>query len=206
MTTLPILTLTRTDVTEFVAFWRPVYTDDDRAYDKHINLGGAVVTTDVVALMSWKEQGRNLGGREWGAAVPVELINEARAKGALTDDELRTLFTAIGAALTDEGLNKTNSLVWPVFLCHVAQPEHIPVYDVNVWLAWGCIEGWLEPKHLKQKPNKFDTYLEYRAWFNGLAASGGVDSRNLDRALMSLGQFIQTVVGWRIALAPYSDA
>ncbi len=206
MTSFSNLTLTPVTLTEFVAFWRNLYADGDLVYSEHIHIGGSVLSEDVVALMSWKEQSRNLGAREWGAAVPVELFNDARKKGALTDNELRSLFSAIGEALEAEGLNKTKRLVWRVFLCHIAQPEHIPIYDVNVWLAWGCIEGWLEPEHLKQKPIKFDTYLEYRAWFNGLVSSGGVGARNLDRALMSLGQFIQTPIGRQLVLTGTASA
>jgi hypothetical protein len=71
-----------------------------------------------------------------------------------------------------------------------------PIYDVNVWRAWGHIAGWIEPEHYRLIPGTFPTYLEYRGWFNGLASTYGIEPRHLDQALVAYGRFLTD--GWGV--------
>ncbi len=145
--------------------------------------------------MKWKEQNRNLGGARWAAAVPTRVFNDARAATSFADDDVAKLFAEINGHLKAANLNKTDALNWPVFMCHIARPLDVPIYDVNVWVAWGVLAEWMTPDLLRLRPTEFSTYLEYRDWFNDLVTRHGVDHRELDRALMAFGQFVTSPLG-----------
>ena len=99
-------------------------------------------------------------------------------------------------------LASSNPLIWPIFLCHVAQPQSIPVYDVNVWIAWGWIVNWVKPEHYRQQPKKLSTYLEFRTWFNGLVATGKVSPRELTSRLDGLWTIPAQPMGSAVPLGP----
>jgi hypothetical protein len=178
-------------VTAFVQTWQPLSGVSDASYNQHIHLDGVVSSTDVVELMAWKG-GRRFAGpaRDYGRAVPVEVINEARRSKVFNNEELRAHYSLLRSHLRQDGLVKSNGIVWPMFLCHISQPSATPVYDVNAWRAWSfLVDGtaWRDPK---LKPRSFENYLGYRAWFNHLVDDHALVPRQLDRALMAFGQFL----------------
>jgi hypothetical protein len=150
--------------------------------------------------MRWKGGKRFADTAErFGRAVPLEVFNDARAKPSpLSDEDLTILYGEISAALRNQGLQKSASIVWRLFLCHVAHPAGTPIYDVNVWRAWGVLDGWIKPKQFTQRPVRFDTYLAYRSWANAIVASNTFDQQAFDQALMAFGQFISS--RWRQVL------
>jgi hypothetical protein len=203
MTGLVTLDSTPSTPRQFVDLWSNLYTFDDAAYNIHIQMpaGGPLSSSDVSELMAWKSGKRHEAlAREWGATVALATINFPRSASTLGDPALRAHFALIDAQLKAAGLNSSGSIVWVIFLCHLGQPASVPIYDVNVWRAWGFITGWLRQKHLALVPTTLSSYLAYRAWFNQLATSHGLQPRELDRALMSFGQFISS--GWGPLLGP----
>jgi len=177
--------------TEFVEFWRRFYTDTDAAYFGNIGPDGNLATDNVLALMRWKSGPRHETRAEgFGRAVPLQVFNDARAKRTFDDVELRAAYDEITHFLRRAGHQRSDGIIWRIFLCHIAQPQTTPIYDVNVWRAWGFIEEWLDADYLAQRPNRFATYLDYRRWFNGLVSTYSLDSREVDRALMAFGQFL----------------
>lgn len=184
------LTQQQIDVPRFVIYWRSFYTDDDQVYFDNINEGAELSTDNLISLMRWKAQNRFPIAEDFAKAVPPQTINEPRHHDPLSNDEVQSLFESITQHLQDKKLASSNPLIWPVFLCHLAQPESIPVYDVNVWIAWGWVADWIEPKHYKLVPTKLDTYLQFRTWFNALISDFELDPRQLDRALMAFGRFL----------------
>jgi hypothetical protein len=191
MSCFSVLALPDADVQEFVRFWSSRYRDSDDAYDSNIHLGEELTGDNVVALLDWKAQGRFPRSKDYGTAVGLETINSGRSKQTFSSTEIQELHKELRGELKNAGLNISGAIVWIIFLCHLSNPEEIPIYDVNVWTAWGFIEEWLEPIHLKQRPTKFDTYLEYRMWFNQLARDNGLNRRTLDKALMAFGSFVR---------------
>jgi len=189
------LTPEEVDPARFVEVWSHFYSWDDDGYLAHIqdHPGQILTSTDVGELMAWKAGNRHAKlARSFGDAVPLNRLNWPRGRAPLTDTELTAHFDAIVAALRQAGLKMARGIIWPIFMCHIGQPDEIPIYDVNVWVAWGFIDGWLQPQDLKKAPAKFQTYLEYRGWFNGIVATYGSPVRELDRALMAFGQFIMS--------------
>jgi hypothetical protein len=184
------LSLAATSAPGFVSFWRS-YAPGDDVYAANVNHGGTVTIDNVVALMQWKA-GRRFQARaaEFARAVPASVFNDARLKPPLSDEDLRTQYDLIRQHLRAKGLATANRLIWPIFLCHVAQPLTTPIYDINAWRAWGRVSGWIKPEHYRLRPTTFSTYLEYRAWFNGLASTYGIEPRHLDQALVTYGRFL----------------
>ncbi len=177
-------------VPDFVDFWRPLYTGDDRKYDHNINVDGTVTSDNVAALMEWKAGRFRENARRYGRAVPANVFNDSRARHQLSDLDLRDLFKLICQHLQCTGLATSEPIIWPIFLCHIAQPRTTPIYDVNVWRAWGHIEAWIQAQHYHQVPTTFANYLKYRAWFNGLVLEHGIAPRDLDQSLIAFGQFL----------------
>jgi hypothetical protein len=142
-------------------------------------------------LMKWKAGPRfSASAEEYARAVPAGVFNDARLKPPLSDRDLCDQRDLILRHLQGKGLATASPLIWPVFLCHIAQPLTTPIYDVNVWRAWGHITGWIRPVHYRQRPATFGSYLEYRCWFNRLTASHGVEPRHLEQALVAYGRFL----------------
>ena len=190
------LSLAETSVPGFVGFWRS-YPSGDDVYTVNINHGGTVTTDNMVALMQWKAGPRfRARAAEFARAVPPSVFNDARRKPPLGDADLRDQYVLIRQHLRANGLATANRLIWPVFLCHIAQPLTTPIYDVNVWRAWGHIAGWIKPEHYQLRPETFSTYLEYRGWFNGLTSAYGIEPSHLDQALVAYGRFLTG--GWGV--------
>ncbi len=177
--------------TEFVEFWRRGYRAKVATYDQNIRANQPLDTDNVVTLMRWKG-GRFADTAEgFARAIPVELFNASReAKNPLSDKAVRDLFDRITSALHEQDLQQTQAIIWRLFLCHIAQPPSLPIYDRYVWRAWGFIAEWIEPHHYVQRPVTLDTYLEFRRWWNGLIRSEGMDRQHFDQALMAFGQFL----------------
>jgi len=189
------LSFAAASVPEFVSFWRS-YARGDEVYVANIHHGSAVATDNVVALMQWKAGSRfRARAEEFARAVPVSVFNDARLKPPFSDDDLRDLYDLIRQHLHGKSLATGNGIIWPVFMCHIAQPRTTPIYDVNVWRAWGNIAGWIKPEHYRLVPDKFSTYLEYRHWVKGLTSIYGIEPMHLDRALLAYGRFLASAWG-----------
>jgi len=187
------LTAEEIDPTRFVEVWSHFYSWDDDKYLAHIRdqPGHKLTKAGVGELMTWKSGNRHATlAKAFGSAVPLSLLNWPRGRAPLTDAELSAHFEAIIAALGRAELNKARGIIWPIFMCHIGQPDDIPIYDVNVWVAWGFITCWFKRQDLEKVPKKFQRYLEYREWFNGIVATYAIPAPKLDRALMAFGQFI----------------
>jgi hypothetical protein len=189
------LSLTATSVPGFVGFWR-LYAPGDDVYAANVNYGGTVTTDNVVELMRWKAGPRFRARAEaFARAVPASSFNDARLRPQLSDENLRDQYDLICQHLRCKGLGTARRLIWPIFLCHVAQPLTTPIYDVNVWRAWGHIAGWIKPEHYRLIPVTFPVYLEYRRWFNDLTTTYGIEPRHLDQALVAYGRFLTSTWG-----------
>jgi hypothetical protein len=177
--------------TEFADFWRRAYRTKVATYDENIRADQLLSTDNVVALMRWKAGRFGDAAERFARAVPVGLLNACReAEVPLSEEALRDLYGRITSALHGEDLARTEAIVWRIFLCHIAQPLSIPIYDRYVWRAWGFITEWIDPRHYVVQPESFENYLKYRLWWNGVVRSDGLDRQHFDQALMAFGQFL----------------
>jgi hypothetical protein len=194
------LDLRISDPQAFVRSWKRAYQADGWTYNRNIRLGSLLDSDNVERLMCWKAGQRfQASAAAFARAVPLVTLNSRRIHhGTLTDAEVKALYDEITNALKSADLQRSGNIIWAIFLCHVARPQDAPIYDVNVWRAWGFIEGWLESQHFRQQPKRFSTYLEFRAWHNALIIAHRLDQQELDQALMAFGQFLSSRWGWLI--------
>lgn len=185
-----ILSLTKTEPSDFVGFWTRGYRDptDDRKYRDNILQAQDAADYDigrVTELMEWKAGRFKDNARRFAARVDLDRLNGFRSE-PLTEESLPEFWYdhASGLAASKE------SIIWPIFVCHMGHPEAVPIYDVNVWHAWLYLTGKLTAERLEQNPRRFDEYLSYRRFFQEFLAVAGVESRALDKALMAFGQFL----------------
>lgn len=178
----------------FVKTWKQAYQADRLIYDQNIRLGSLLDRDNVERLMRWKAGRRfRTSATAFAMAVPLETLNSRRdSHGTLTDVEITELYDEIMKSLRTVNPQRTGNIIWPIFLCHVAHPQGTPIYDVNVWRAWGYIAGWIKSLHFEQRPTRFDTYLEFRKWHNELVVTHGLEQQELDQALMAFGQFLSS--------------
>jgi hypothetical protein len=189
-----ILKFEESEPQRFVQFWRQAYQADQSTYDQNIRPGSLLDSHNVETLMRWKAGPRHQDlATDFAKAVSLATLNSRREHhGTLPDAEVEALFDEITSSLRSADLRRAGGIVWPIFLCHVAHPQGTPIYDVNVWRAWGFIECWIEPRHYRLRPARFGTYLEFREWLNGLVLEYRLDPQELDQALMAFGQFLSS--------------
>jgi hypothetical protein len=197
---LAVVALSNTDVSGFTAFWSAdySYSAGETVYERNVLRAGDIGEYDrarVSSLMEWKAGRFARAGRGFAERVNLDALNEFRSQ-PFSEEGLNDYWNAYASRLTTSA-----GIIWPLFVCHLAHPEEVPIYDVNVWHAWLFAEGTLTPERLLQSPTTFDNYLEYRAFFCNLAAHPGVAPRDLDKALMAFGQFLSSSLGQRLAFA-----
>lgn len=131
--------------------------------------------------------------REWSARVGVSDVNAQRQSGSsLSNNELRALFGKVRKA-GSKAKGASTTLIWPLFICHVADPDGTPIYDVNTWRATLHVTGEWKAEYEGLKPVELDTYLNwYRPWFTNVIAEATFSPQELDQALMAFGQFTTT--------------
>jgi hypothetical protein len=187
-------TLRESTSEQFVAFWRQAYSANPAEYDNNIRRGESLTDENFQRLMEWKAGKRFAeSARAWSARIGVSEINAQRQRGSsLKDEELKELFDKVrraGSIVKDGG----TALIWPLFICHVADPDGTPIYDVNTWRAALHITGEWKAKYERQRPVKLDTYVEwYRPWFASVTSGATFSNQDLDQALMAFGQFTTT--------------
>ncbi|MDY0340541.1 MAG: hypothetical protein RBS17_04950 [Coriobacteriia bacterium] len=180
------------DPAAFITFWaqRYGYSAGEADYDSHVRHDDSgYQEADLIALMRWKAGAWHAARAEhFARQIPLDALNEFHAQPELSDSDLQGFYSRFAKPLT-----KTQySIIWPIFVCHIARPDDVPIYDVNVWLAWLYIAGELREQHFAQTPRKFETYVEYRRFFIELVGISGATPRDTDKALMAFGQFLRT--------------
>ena len=179
---------------QFVAFWRQAYSTNPGDYDSNIRRGQSLTDKNLRKLMEWKA-GKRFAEEAgaWSARVGVSEINAQRERGlSLSDGAVRALVGKVRKA-GSKAKGGGTTLIWPLFICHVADPDGTPIYDVNTWRATLYVTGAWKPEYEGLTPVKLDTYLEwYRPWFAKVIAGAAFSAQDLDKALMAFGQFTMT--------------
>jgi hypothetical protein len=187
---LNALKFSRVDPGEFVRFWAPRDPGDDSKYSRNLLHPNAPAEYDlnrVTELLEWKAGRFEKNARAFAKRVDMDALNAFRV-GPCTTDSLQAFWDGHASGLS----RSRDSIIWPIFICHIAHPDEVPIYDVNVWHAWLFLRGELTEKLLRRTPTSFPTYLNYRSDFNELVALAETDVRAVDKALMAFGQFISS--------------
>jgi hypothetical protein len=186
-----VLALVPKTAREFVEYWSAFYEpNQDNTYDKHIKVGQELTAEDVSELMAWKAQFREKQGRGAADKIPLDELNGLRTREKVSRDDLRAFFDGPAASAAKSGI------VWRIMFCHIARPLEAPIFDKNVWIAWGRIEGWLKWEMLNQKPTRpetyFQGYLDFTQRLESVlqVAEDIQELRSMDRALFEFGRFL----------------
>ena len=86
------------------------------------------------------------------------------------------------------------SVIWKIFLLHIIQPDHYPIYDQHVYRSF----KFLTTGEIMDIPNrdneKYDTYKnEYVDWFNKLKVKHNLNPRDMDKSFFIFGKTLKSL-------------
>jgi hypothetical protein len=172
---------------EFISYWAKFYDEGkypDSDYEKNLMRGGKLEKSNIVPLLEWKN-GRPLSDKKRRIAQRIirnlEKFNKFRFMEEVSEKDFRQ-FWDFTSRIVESGL------VWRVYLFHIARPDDYPIIDQHVLRTYHFLtKGEItEPKQL------LETYLSYRDFFFELARKSGKRYREVDKALMSFGQYLNS--------------
>jgi hypothetical protein len=180
---LPIYSRQSASTDDFIKFWAnqvsPSEVEKDNAlYMPHINK--RLTPESLEALFKWKNQMRlsEKKRRSLEENYIAHLATLQRLQSTTTAESFLDTFKKGGA-------------IWRIFLLHCWSQAKYPIYDQHVHRAMTFIQG--NPRAELSGWNdqrKIEAYLrQYVPFFNSF---GEHPPRQVDRALMVLGQFIKT--------------
>lgn len=158
---------------EFVQFWAGRYSYFSMPlYNK--NIGKKLTSARIFALFKWKN-GRELSGLK-KAAVSKNYSKPQKKNLPRNNEQLI------------KELSKSGGVIWRIFWLHCQKPKEFAIYDQHTHRAMAKILGWKEIEIPKNKAARIECYVkDYRPF---LKYFGGINLRQLDRALWAYGKFL----------------
>lgn len=183
----------------FVEFWNRFYEyettlpggeKEEIDYFSELSPGGDLSEQNVRRLLRWKDP-RFLTDPKKGTSQPndkvqrvlgkLSIINSFR-RGEKTEDEMKSVAEIIFPART---------IVWRVFLLHIAKPHMYPIADQNVFRSYRLHTA-------KPEPLTWRDYAEYISYFARIADTMEItrtienlrELKRIDNALYVFGQFL----------------
>jgi hypothetical protein len=164
---------------EWIGLWKCGYaeeygTDDDDLYfglmkKVYSAKDFAELSPALEALFEWKDRLRN----RW----------QDKLKSIRSEDWERFKAEKTVPSLWDNGI------VYNVFLWHVATNGEKPLIDQHAWRGYCYLTGRSQrPEFPSYRSTALKFYAEYDEWFQTMVSTGN-KARDLDKALMSFGQF-----------------
>jgi hypothetical protein len=159
-------------------------------------LGRSLTETNVRELLAWKfgnshlpEKERREKVAEWSSAIRDNLawLNSLRQAGEFDQGILeQPIARALEAVKL---LNPPRDLTMAIYLLHIARPQDIPILDRHVlrasyYISYGKIG---EPRKTPEN------YHVYRPFFLEFCARCHSSARQVDRASMAFGQFLEAM-------------
>jgi len=177
----------RCSESEFVSFWARFYEEGkypDSIYKANLNEGRPLEQGNIKPLLEWKN-GRPLSKKKQEIAIKVinnlPRFNQFRFITKVTAMNFER-FWKIVCEIVKTGL------VWRIFLLHMTRPEDYPIADQHVLRA--CY--YLTHGKIHEPEQTLQTYESYRTFFRDLVEKSGKEQRQVDKALMCFGQFLNS--------------
>ena len=181
------LSLEPTSASEFISNWSKLYNEgkfSDEEYEKILNRNGSLKPHDIQFLLEWKN-GNPLSKRKQVIADKVKkeisIINEFRQLPNVTDRDFENFWSFVSSVIS-------YGIVWKVFLVHISKPDEYPIVDQHVLRAW----SFLTKGKIEEPKQTLQNYQQYRNFFFDLAKQSSKSCRDIDRALMVFGQFLNS--------------
>lgn len=140
-------------------------------------------------LLEWKNGGLLSNAKKQIAFKIMENLeefNRFRTLGKVNDRDFDRFWNFISSIV------KTG-LVWKVYLLHIARPDDYPIIDQHVLRA----RHFLTCGEISEPEQSLSTYSSYKEFFFKVVKESGKESREVDKALMSFGQYLKTQFGQR---------
>jgi len=190
----PILEVRQGCLDEFVRFWEKLYSGyDEKFYED--NKGKELDKDRISEWFKWKN-GMPLSPLKAQSISHYSSADE-RIRHDANDDELARF------------LRRPGGTIWRIFWLHIQHPDTFPIYDQHVHRAMAFMIGSPIPVEIPPdkpdagKPDKVKCYLAtYRPFVEQFA---GFTLRQIDRALMTFGQFLKSDYGCLITGRPKSS-
>jgi len=171
------------DWKEFINFWSQFYNDsrdrDEKLYYPYISNNGLLKDDSLRNLWCWK-MGHHFKSKNNQIALKLMeekkklFINFRRSKPSLND--LHNFSKKIFR----------NGIVYSVFLIHICKPEKYPIFDQHVFRSF----IFITKKEIVKQPTDIKDYHKYKDFVLSISRKYKIDLRNIDKGLMSFGQFL----------------
>lgn len=166
---------------EFIKFWSQFYNNsghlDEKFYYPYINDSSKEDFLD--RLWHWK-MGVHFHNRNNQRALRViKKEKEAIRDFRKSNPSFEKLFNFAREIFR-------TGVVYPVFLIHICKPDKYPIFDQHVFRAF----IFLTTKEIINKPEDAQDYLRYRDFVFKIHKKHKIGFRNIDKALMVFGQFL----------------
>lgn len=172
---------------EFVSFWAKLYNEGrypDSIYENNLRKDGLLQENNIIPLLEWKN-GRPLPNTKKKIALKIkqnlEKFNLFRSLKEVGKEDFERFWDFIS------GIVKTG-LVWRVYLLHIARPDDYPIVDQHVLRAY----HFLTHCEITEPKQTLETYNSYREFFFKIANESSKEFREVDKALMSFGQYLKS--------------
>lgn len=186
---LAIFRLSSANAADFVAFWSRGRNDPaERKYAQNILQPGSPGRYDlarVTRLMEWRAGRLAKAAPAFAKKIDLAALNNFRST-PFSVEALEDFWRHSASNLATSEAN----IGWPIFVCHMAHPEAVPLYDLDVANAWNFIAGDRVGYATSRGLATFEDYLAYRESFNELLSQSGAEPHQLEASLAAFGQFL----------------
>ena len=172
---------------EFVSFWAQFYDEGkypDSIYEDNLRRGGILQENNIIPLLEWKN-GRPLSNAKKQIAFKIvkdlQEFNQFRSLKKVSAEHFDRFWSFISSIVR-------TGLVWKVYLLHIARPDDYPIVDQHVLRA----HNFLVHGKITEPDQTLETYNSYREFFFKVARESGKEFREVDKALMSFGQYLKS--------------
>lgn len=173
---------------EFVSFWERFYQAgkySDSVYEINLNRGKDLREGNIKPLLEWKN-GRPLSNRKQQivrrTVEHLSDLNDFRRPAQVTSTQQQRFWEVVSKIVM-------SGVVWRVFLAHVARPDDYPILDQHVLRSFHYLE---HGKLLRSIKPSLEDYLLYVEFFRNLCQRNNTSQRQVDKALMAFGQFLNS--------------
>lgn len=174
------------DPRKFVLDWSKIYNyGDDQKYTNNIKRG-LVNDKSLTELFEWKNGTRdNIAEKKMFRVADFISKREAMKK-------LKKNFKIEDFEQLIEP--HKGSVIWKIFLLHIIQPEHYPIYDQHVYRSFRFFTTGVIQDISNRDKEKYDTYkTEYVDWFNKLKVKYDLSPRDMDKSFFMFGKTLKSL-------------
>ena len=176
---------------EFVDFWKQFYNPrhylDEKYYFPYIlPINRALRSEDLENLFEWKNGVPLSKSKKKVLELAINNLNEInnfRKLKKISEKDIKDFFNFVSKKIVKSGI------VWKIFILHISRPKELPMIDKFTFVAVNFLKTGKIINFSKEYQN-IEEYLEFRKFFNKIIEKSRLNYREIDKALMAFGQFL----------------